>query len=221
MPFRISWSCRAREMLLIVLELIGSVIPCYLSKPMYCVFINSKRVFFLRVFLLLLLLLVLFCFCFFCCPFLFASWWGGKVEEDNVDALAFYGGVGFDTLFVDRAARRYDTSGFLLQNVRTSKLTMRKVRSGGHAAVSAFTKTPHSVRFSPFWVSCLLLLCFCRVLLFAIAAARPFFWVSHRPLRVFCETHDVTLFCLFFICLFFLAYVCFAFMSISCDTRIR
>lgn len=50
-----------------------------------------------------------------------------KVEEDNEPALAFYRGLGFDSLFVDRAARRYDTSGFLLQNVRTSKLTMRKV----------------------------------------------------------------------------------------------
>ncbi|CAN0107793.1 unnamed protein product [Scytosiphon promiscuus] len=49
-----------------------------------------------------------------------------QVEEDNETALAFYGGKGFHTLFVDRAARRYDTSGFLLQNVRTSKLTMRK-----------------------------------------------------------------------------------------------
>lgn len=50
-----------------------------------------------------------------------------KVEEDNKAALEFYNRLGFKTLFVDRAARRYDTSGFLLQNVRTSKLTMRKV----------------------------------------------------------------------------------------------
>lgn len=49
------------------------------------------------------------------------------MEEDNAEALAFYGRMGFNTLFVDKAARRYDTSGFLLQNVRTSKLTMRKV----------------------------------------------------------------------------------------------
>ncbi|CAN0136136.1 unnamed protein product, partial [Ectocarpus sp. 13 AM-2016] len=49
-----------------------------------------------------------------------------QVEEDNEAALAFYGGKGFKKLFVDKAARRYDTSGFLLQNVRTSKLTMRK-----------------------------------------------------------------------------------------------
>ncbi|CAM9177010.1 unnamed protein product [Pylaiella littoralis] len=49
-----------------------------------------------------------------------------QVEEDNEAALAFYGGMGFNSLFVDRAARRYDTSGFLLQNVRTSKITMRK-----------------------------------------------------------------------------------------------
>lgn len=50
------------------------------------------------------------------------------MEEDNEAALSFYEGMGFVPLFVDRAARRYDTSGFLLQNVRTSKVTMRKVK---------------------------------------------------------------------------------------------
>lgn len=54
-----------------------------------------------------------------------------QVEEDNEAGLAFYNGLGFNTLFVDRAARRYDTSGFLLQNVRTSKLTMRKPLDSG------------------------------------------------------------------------------------------
>lgn len=54
-----------------------------------------------------------------------------KVEEDNEAALAFYRGKSFKKLFVDKAARRYDTSGFLLQNVRTSKLTMRKVNRAG------------------------------------------------------------------------------------------
>lgn len=50
----------------------------------------------------------------------------------NADALAFYKSRGFESLFIDRGARRYDTSGFLLQNVLTSKITMRKVRL--HAA---------------------------------------------------------------------------------------
>ncbi|CAM9363437.1 unnamed protein product [Discosporangium mesarthrocarpum] len=50
-----------------------------------------------------------------------------QVEEDNVGAIRFYTRLGFHKLFVDRAARRYDTSGFLLQNVRTSKITMVKM----------------------------------------------------------------------------------------------
>ncbi|CAM9153596.1 unnamed protein product [Chrysoparadoxa australica] len=49
-----------------------------------------------------------------------------QVEEDNVEATQFYTRLMFQTMFIDRAARRYDTSGFLLQNVRTSKITMRK-----------------------------------------------------------------------------------------------
>jgi ribosomal protein S18 acetylase RimI-like enzyme len=49
-----------------------------------------------------------------------------QVEEDNESAIRFYERLGFAQLFVDRAARRYDTSGFLLTNVRTSKVTMRK-----------------------------------------------------------------------------------------------
>jgi GNAT superfamily N-acetyltransferase len=50
-----------------------------------------------------------------------------QVEDDNVNAKAFYEKQGFDTLFMDRAARRYDTTGFLLQNVRCTKITLRKV----------------------------------------------------------------------------------------------
>jgi ribosomal protein S18 acetylase RimI-like enzyme len=34
-----------------------------------------------------------------------------QVEDDNVNAKAFYEKQGFDTLFMDRAARRYDTVG--------------------------------------------------------------------------------------------------------------
>jgi ribosomal protein S18 acetylase RimI-like enzyme len=50
-----------------------------------------------------------------------------QVEDDNVNAKAFYEKQGFHILFMDRAARRYDTSGFLLQNVRCTKITLRKV----------------------------------------------------------------------------------------------
>lgn len=70
-----------------------------------------------------------------------------KVEEDNEAALAFYGGKGFKKLFVDKAARRYDTSGFLLQNVRTSKLTMRKVNRAGSFSVEKIIPPSHSRRF--------------------------------------------------------------------------
>ncbi|CAM9114938.1 unnamed protein product [Phaeothamnion confervicola] len=50
-----------------------------------------------------------------------------QVEEDNYVARDFYHRLGFVALFVDRTARRYDTSGFLLQNVRCAKMTLRKV----------------------------------------------------------------------------------------------
>lgn len=50
-----------------------------------------------------------------------------QVEEDNDLAREFYQARGFEALFADPAARRYDTSGFLLNNVRCTKLTLRKV----------------------------------------------------------------------------------------------
>lgn len=56
----------------------------------------------------------------------------GQVEEDNDDALRFYRRMDFQTVFVDKGARRYDTGGVLLQNVRCTKLTMRKVGPHGN-----------------------------------------------------------------------------------------
>mmetsp|Transcript_57535 Transcript_57535/g.130367 ORF Transcript_57535/g.130367 Transcript_57535/m.130367 type:complete len:270 (-) Transcript_57535:235-1044(-) len=49
-----------------------------------------------------------------------------QVEEDNERARTFYAARDYDELFCDRAARRYDASGIFLQNVRTSRLTLRK-----------------------------------------------------------------------------------------------
>jgi len=49
-----------------------------------------------------------------------------QVEELNSSARKFYKTLGYNELFVDRAARRYDTSGFFLRNVRTSKICMQK-----------------------------------------------------------------------------------------------
>lgn len=50
-----------------------------------------------------------------------------QVEEDNPSALSFYEKRGYQNLFQDPACRRYDTSGFLLKQVRTTKICMRKV----------------------------------------------------------------------------------------------
>jgi len=53
-----------------------------------------------------------------------------QVEEDNERARTFYAARGYDDVYCDRAARRYDASGLFLSNVRTSRLTLRKVLSG-------------------------------------------------------------------------------------------
>lgn len=49
-----------------------------------------------------------------------------QVEEDNREARALYQALGYRELFTDRTARRYDTSGFFLRNVRTAKTTLSK-----------------------------------------------------------------------------------------------
>jgi len=49
-----------------------------------------------------------------------------QVEEDNVGGLRFYEKLGFEALFADPSCRRYDTSGVFLQQVRTTKICMRK-----------------------------------------------------------------------------------------------
>jgi GNAT superfamily N-acetyltransferase len=64
-----------------------------------------------------------------------------EVEEENRMAQGFYQKRGYQALFSDPTGRRYDTSGFILANVRTTKICYRKdltkkraeryVRSGG------------------------------------------------------------------------------------------
>jgi len=49
-----------------------------------------------------------------------------EVEEENLLAQKFYERRGYKVLFSDPASRRYDTSGFLLQKVRTTKICYRK-----------------------------------------------------------------------------------------------
>lgn len=49
-----------------------------------------------------------------------------EVEEDNTTAQRFYEKRGYDALFADPTSRRYDTSGFFLQSVRTTKICYRK-----------------------------------------------------------------------------------------------
>jgi len=49
-----------------------------------------------------------------------------EVEEENVLAQKFYEKKGYIALFADPSSRRYDTSGLLLSNVRTTKICYRK-----------------------------------------------------------------------------------------------
>ena len=49
-----------------------------------------------------------------------------QVEADNDSARRFYENLGYQELFRDRAARKYDASGLFLRNVRTSRITMWK-----------------------------------------------------------------------------------------------
>eukprot|EP00978_Attheya_sp_CCMP212_P018417 scaffold50392_cov52-Attheya_sp.AAC.3 len=49
-----------------------------------------------------------------------------QVEEDNPLALQFYEKRGYASLFADPSCRRFDTSGIFLQQVRTTKICMRK-----------------------------------------------------------------------------------------------
>ena len=49
-----------------------------------------------------------------------------QVEEDNIGGQRFYEKLGFETLFADPSCRRYDTNGIFLQQVRATKICMRK-----------------------------------------------------------------------------------------------
>mmetsp|Transcript_8938 Transcript_8938/g.16275 ORF Transcript_8938/g.16275 Transcript_8938/m.16275 type:complete len:386 (-) Transcript_8938:47-1204(-) len=49
-----------------------------------------------------------------------------QVEDDNPLALQFYEKRGYASLFADPSCRRFDTSGIFLQQVRTTKICMRK-----------------------------------------------------------------------------------------------
>lgn len=48
------------------------------------------------------------------------------VEHDNTAARSFYARNGFEELCADNDARRYDTTGWFLRIVQTTKLTLRK-----------------------------------------------------------------------------------------------
>lgn len=49
-----------------------------------------------------------------------------EVEEENIAAQKFYEKRGYIALFADPTSRRYDTSGFVLKNERTTKICYRK-----------------------------------------------------------------------------------------------
>jgi GNAT superfamily N-acetyltransferase len=52
-----------------------------------------------------------------------------EVEDDNHRALAFYQKRGYNVLFADKTARRYDVSGLWLQQKRCTRLVLRKALS--------------------------------------------------------------------------------------------
>lgn len=49
-----------------------------------------------------------------------------EVESDNINALQFYKKRGFEELFEDPAGRRYDTTGFILRQLRCRRIVLRK-----------------------------------------------------------------------------------------------
>ena len=49
-----------------------------------------------------------------------------EVEDDNLNALSFYEKRGYQELFEDPAGRKFDTSGFLLRQLRCCRKVMRK-----------------------------------------------------------------------------------------------
>lgn len=60
-----------------------------------------------------------------------------EVEEENILAQQFYEKKGYVALFSDPSSRRYDTSGLLLSNVRTTKICYRKDLTQKRAANAA------------------------------------------------------------------------------------
>ena len=55
-----------------------------------------------------------------------------QVEETNANAQKFYEKRGYKVLFADPSCRRLDSSGILLQKVRTTKICFRKdLKKGG------------------------------------------------------------------------------------------
>ena len=49
-----------------------------------------------------------------------------QVEEDNIGGIRFYERLGFETVFLDPACRRYDTNGLVLRQMPITKIAMRK-----------------------------------------------------------------------------------------------
>jgi GNAT superfamily N-acetyltransferase len=59
-----------------------------------------------------------------------------EVEDDNYRALAFYQKRGYNVLFADKTARRYDVSGLWLQQKRCTRLVLRKALSSPSSSPS-------------------------------------------------------------------------------------
>lgn len=50
-----------------------------------------------------------------------------QVEEDNKRAISFYLKRNYETIYSDPTTRRYDTNGLFLRNLRSTKITMKKI----------------------------------------------------------------------------------------------
>jgi len=60
-----------------------------------------------------------------------------QVEDDNTLARKFYEKRGYVALFADPACRRFDTTGWMLRRVPTTKVAMRKMLNGSRSPLSS------------------------------------------------------------------------------------
>jgi len=73
-----------------------------------------------------------------------------QVEDDNQYALRFYEKLGYKVVYADPTTRRYDTSGFFLKQVRSTKISMRKFLGSNSPPQQNNNRFPGSKIFQAF-----------------------------------------------------------------------